>query len=149
MTTPEFAIGDVLTGTTRPITFERANWYSVGIFSAATGELRRPQMNIHTDDAYARTQGLPGAIGDGMQSTNWLGALLASGFGEHYILGGRLRTKYIKPTLIDVPITPKAEVTDRIAEDGGIRYELNVWVEDNEGVQLTVGDATIVVKAAS
>ncbi len=149
MTAPEFAVGDVLTGTTRPITFKRASWYSVGIFSAATGEVRPPQKNIHTDDEYARAQGLPRAIADGMQSTNWIGALLASGFGEHYILGGRLRTKYIKPTLIDVPITPKAEVTERVQEDDGVRYELNVWVEDAEGVHLTVGDASIVVRKVS
>lgn len=145
MSTPEFAVGDVLTGPTRPISLHRAGWYSIGIFSAATGAPHEIQNNIHTDHEYARTQGLPEAIADGMHSTNWLNALLGREFGEHYIYGGRLRTRYVKPTLLDVPLTPKAEVTERATEGDGIRYELKVWVEDPDGAELTVGDASIMV----
>jgi 3-hydroxybutyryl-CoA dehydratase len=142
---PEFAVGDVISGPTRPISLQRAGWYSIGIFSAATGAPHEIQENIHTSHEYARTQGLPGAIADGMHSTNWLNALLGAEFGAHYILRGRLRTKYIKPTLIDVPITPKAQVTSRVVEEAGTRYELDVWIEDADGVKLTVGDASVVV----
>ena len=145
MSNPDFAVGAILSGPTRPITLQRARWYSVGIFSAASGEPHEPQLNIHTDDDYARSQGLPKAIADGMHSTNWLNALLGHEFQEHYILRGRLRTKYIKPTFIDVPITAKAEVTERVEEPEGVRYELNVWTEDDQGTKLTVGDATVVV----
>lgn len=142
---PEFAVGDVLIGPTRPINPQRAGWYSIGIFSAATGAPHEIQLNIHTSPEIARSQGLPGAIADGMHSTNWLNALLGKEFGAHYILRGRLRTKYIKPTLLDVPITPKAEVTMCADDHDGTRYELDVWIEDPDGVKLTVGDASVVV----
>lgn len=145
MSTPTYEVGDILSGPTRPISLQRAGWYSIGIFSAATGAAHEIQKNIHTDHEYARTQGLPAAIADGMHSTNWLNALLGKSFGEHYIYRGRLRTRYVKPTLLDIPITPKAQVTERIVSDGDVRYELKVWVEDPEGTELTVGDASVVV----
>jgi acyl dehydratase len=147
MSTPTFQIGDVLSGPTRPISLQRAGWYSIGIFSASSGEPHEIQMNIHTDHEYAKSQGLPAAIADGMHSTNWLNALLGHEFGEHYLLRGRLRTRYVKPTLLDVPLTPKAQVTERVADGDGVRYELKVWVEDPAGTELTVGDATVVVAA--
>jgi len=147
MSTPTFDVGDVLTGPTRPISLQRAGWYSIGIFSAATGAPHEIQKNIHTDHEYARSQGLPAAIADGMHSTNWLNALLSHEFGEHYISRGRLRTRYVKPTLLDVPLTPKAVVTDRVETAEGVRYELKVWVEDPDGTELTVGDAAAVVQA--
>lgn len=145
MTMTDLAIGDVLAGPTRPITAQRAGWYSVGIFSAATGAPHEIQLNIHTDDEYARTQGLPAAIADGMHSTNWLNALLGAEFGADYLTSGRLRTRYIKPTLLDVPLTPKARVIGREERDTGVHYELEVWIEDDAGTQLTVGDAAVTV----
>ncbi|GAB3597003.1 hypothetical protein GCM10027408_07650 [Microbacterium tumbae] len=81
-----------------------------------------------------------------MHSTNWLNALLGREFGEHYVSRGRLRTRYVKPTLLDVPLTPKAVVTDRVETEDGVRYELKVWVEDPDGTELTVGDAAAVVQ---
>lgn len=145
MSTPTFEIGKILTGPTRPISLQRAGWYSVGIYSAAQGAPHEIQQNIHTDHEYAKTQGLPAAIADGMHSTNWLNALLGQQFGEHYIRNGRLRTRYIKPTLLDVPLTPKAEVIERVADGEDVRYELKVWIEDPEGTELTIGDASVVV----
>lgn len=147
MSTPTFQVGDVLTSATRPITAQRAGWYSIGIFSAATGAPHEIQLNIHTDDEYARSQGFPAAIADGMHSTNWLNALLGSQFGEHYLTSGRLRTRYIKPTLLNVPLTAKAKVTSRTEQSDGVQYELEVWIQDGEGTQLTVGDAAVLVAA--
>lgn len=145
MTTPTFEVGAVLTGPARPITAQRAGWYSIGIFSAATGAPHEIQSNIHTDDEYARSQGFPAAIADGMHSTNWVSALLGATFGAHYVSTGRLRTRFVKPTLLGVPLTAKARVTERSEQPDGVHYELDVWVEDPDGTQLTVGDAAVVV----
>jgi len=123
---------------------DRTGWYSIGMLAASTGERMPVQHNIHTDHEYARRQGLPAAIADGMHSTNWLSALLSCHFGEHYVARGSLRTKYIRPVVVDTVLIPKAVVQER--EDlgpEGIRYTLEVWCEDQNGGRLTVGDATV------
>lgn len=147
-TVPAFSIGDVISGVRRPFTISRVGWYSIGMFSAATGAPHAIQLNIHTDADIARSQGLPAPIADGMHTTNWLSLMMSDHFGEHYVLRGSLRTKFIKPTFIDVPITPRGQVRSiTLEEDGGIRYDLDIWTEDDKGTKLTVGDASAVVKA--
>lgn len=145
----DYAVGDQVAGPTRPFTAERIGWYSIGMLSAATGTLQPIQHNIHTDDEYARSQGLPAAIADGMHSTNWLSAMMADHFGAHYVARGALRTKFIRPTYANVPVTPRGTITERIEESGGVRLVLDVWCEDDKGEKLTVGDASVVVSRAT
>jgi 3-hydroxybutyryl-CoA dehydratase len=143
-------VGTEFSSQARAMTMERIGWYSIGMQAAATGELMPVQHNIHTDHEYARTQGLPAAIADGMHSTNWISAMLAEHFGEHYIARGSLRTKYIKPVLADAVLTSHAVITAR--DDLGsdeICYHMEVWCEDEHGTKLTVGDATAVVPTAA
>jgi 3-hydroxybutyryl-CoA dehydratase len=144
------SVGTEVSGSARAMTMERIGWYSIGMQAAATGELMPVQHNIHTDHEYARAQGLPAAIADGMHSTNWISAMLAERFGEHYIARGSLRTKYIKPVLADAILTPRAVITARDdLGSGGICYRMDVWCEDEHGTKLTVGDATAVVPAGA
>jgi acyl dehydratase len=119
------------------------------MLSAAMGSLQPVQHNIHTDDEYARSQGLPAAIADGMHSTNWLSAMMADHFGAHYVVHGELRTKFIKPTYANVPITTRGHITDRtVSANGDIKITMDVWCEDDKGTKLTVGDASVLVTAA-
>jgi 3-hydroxybutyryl-CoA dehydratase len=144
----EFAAGTEFTGPTRAMTMGRTGWYSMGMLAAGTGERQPIQHNIHTDHEYARLQGLPGAIADGMHSTNWISALLAQRFGAHYIARGSLRTKYIKPVPVGAVITPRALIFSREnLGNEGVVYHLDVWCEDQDGVSLTVGEATVRVVA--
>ena len=62
----DLAVGAEITGPVRLMTAERIEWYDSAMLSAASGELARVGSNIHTDDAYAKSQGLPGVIADGM-----------------------------------------------------------------------------------
>jgi acyl dehydratase len=114
------------------------------MLAAASGERMRAHHNIHTDEAYALSQGLPAAIADGMLSTNWISSLLIEVFGAAYIEAGERRTKYIKPVFVGVPVRARALVTtvDR-DDDGSLRVALDVWAEDPDGVHLTVGDARV------
>ncbi|MFZ2227786.1 MAG: MaoC family dehydratase [Candidatus Nanopelagicaceae bacterium] len=142
----DYAIGDNIYGPTRPLTMERIAWYSIGMLSGAMGSRQPVQHNIHTDDEYARSQGLPAAIADGMHSTNWLSSMMADHFGAHYVAHGELRTKFIKPTYANIPITTRGVITSRSDEgNGNIKLELDVWCEDNEGNKLTVGDAAVLI----
>lgn len=145
----QYQKGDEIVGPTRPFSQERIGWYSIGMLSAAMGSLQPAQHNIHTDDEYARSQGLPAAIADGMHSTNWLSAMMADHFGAHYIAHGELRTKFIKPTYANVPITARGQITDRtVSANGDIKITMDVWCEDDMGTKLTVGDASFLVTAA-
>lgn len=143
----DYRVGDTIAGPTRIFSVERVGWYSIGMLSAAMGSPQPIQHNIHTDDDYAKSQGLPAAIADGMHSTNWLSAMMADHFGAHYVVSGELRTKFIKPTYVNVPVTGRGRITARTEDARGVRYELEVWTETNEGEKLTVGDAAVVVTA--
>jgi 3-hydroxybutyryl-CoA dehydratase len=141
------AVGDALAGPTRVLTHERALWYGDGLMTSAAGERRLAMTNIHTDEEYARSQGLPGAIADGMHSTNWISSMLTEYFGRHYVERGRLRTKYIKPTFVGTELRVLGRVTERTELHDSVRYELEVWTEDDSGTRLTDGDATVEVRA--
>lgn len=142
----EYKVGEVISGPTRPLTPDRIAWYSIGMLSGATGTRQEVQHNIHTDDEYAKSQGLPAAIADGMHSTNWLNSMMANTFGPHFIANGELRTKFIKPTYANVPITTKGKITKRVENsDGSIQLNLDVWTEDSSGLQLTVGEASVLI----
>lgn len=144
--TGTYVVGQEFRGPTRIVTHQRLLWYGEGMLAAASGTRMRAHDNIHTDEDYALSQGLPAAIADGMLSTAWISSVLIGAFGAAYLERGELRTKYIKPVYVDVPLTAAARITTvSAAADGRIRYDLEVWAEDGTGVKLTVGDAVITV----
>lgn len=140
----DLAVGSEITGRTLVVTMERIQWYGDGTLSAAAGEPVRLGSNIHTDAEYARSQGLPGVIADGVMSANWLSSMLLQHFGRHYVERGDLRAKFIRPIFPDVVVTCRGRV--RSVEDlgqGSTEYKLDVWCEDGNGTLLTVGDASV------
>jgi 3-hydroxybutyryl-CoA dehydratase len=137
-------VGARITGPVRMMTAERIEWYDSGLRSAARGVLTQVGVNIHTDDAYARAQGLPGVIADGMIMTNWCSSMLTAYFGMDYLKRGELRTKFIKPVYRNVRVSTFGEVRAiEKADDGGIVIDLAIWCEDQNGLKLTDGDAKV------
>ena len=55
----DFEVGAEIAGPVRVMTAERIEWYDSAMLSAAKGELAQVGVNIHTDDDYAKSQGLP------------------------------------------------------------------------------------------
>ncbi|HEY8244550.1 MAG TPA: MaoC family dehydratase [Casimicrobiaceae bacterium] len=141
-----FKVGDTLAGPVRAITPQRIEWYDSAMLSAATNELRQVGSNIHTDEAFARSQGFATANADGMIMTNWCSEMLLRVFGIDYLERGELRTKYIKPVNLGVELHVKGRVTD-VARlpNGHTRYAIDVWCEDGNGVKLVDGDARVEV----
>jgi 3-hydroxybutyryl-CoA dehydratase len=145
-TSGDLAVGSEIAGAVRVMTMERIQWYEGGMRSAATGVLTLPHSNIHTDEEYARSQGLPAPIADGMMSTNWISSMLVQRFGMDYLARGELRTKFIKPIFLGTVVAIRGRVTKvETKAGGGVRYALEVWCEDEKGVKLTVGDAKVEV----
>jgi 3-hydroxybutyryl-CoA dehydratase len=144
----EYAVGTELLGPVRVVTAERIEWYDSAMLSAAKGELAQVGDNIHTDDAFARNQGLPGTIADGMISTNWCSSMLIAHFGMAYVERGELRTKFIKPILIGATVLVKGRILSaEKRENGGTEYRLDVWCELEDGTKVVDGDARVVVPA--
>jgi len=135
----------------RLMTRERMRWY-VDIQETVqqdTGRIVTQPPTIHDDDAYAKKQGLPGIISDGMVSTNWILGLLVDVFGADAVAKGRLRTKYIAPIHEDQVVIACAKVASAVADETGETvYGLDVWCEDDSGRKLTVGDAIVHSKPA-
>jgi len=134
----------------RMMTRERMRWY-VDIQETVqqdTGRIVTQPPTIHDDDAYAKKQGLPGIISDGMISTNWILGLLVDVFGPDAASKGRLRTKYIAPIYEDDVVVACAKIASVLDnEHGETVYGVEVWCESDTGKKLTVGDATIHTKS--
>jgi acyl dehydratase len=146
MTSARFSPGYEFRSAPRPMTRERMRWY-VDIqetVQADTGRIVTQPPTIHDDDAYAKKNGLPGIIADGMISTNWILGLLVDVFGPEAAGKGRLRTKYIAPVYEDQVIVACAKVRGATPNAGGRTvYELDVWCEDATGLKVTVGEAVV------
>ena len=146
--TAAFKVGDALAGPVRAITPQRIEWYDSAMLSSATNELRQVGSNIHTDEAFARSQGFATANADGMIMTNWCSEMLLRAFGVDYLERGELRTKYIKPVNLGVELHVKGRVTEAARlPNGHTRYAIDVWCEDGHGVKLVDGDAKVEVAA--
>lgn len=148
MTAPRLplSIGTEIRTAPRPMTRERMRWYvdAQPTIGADDGRIHTQPPTIHDDDEYARKNGLPGIISDGMISTNWIQGLLCDVFGPAVASRSRLRTKYIAPIYEDQIVIAVAKIVSVSETAPGVTsYALDVWCEDNTGKKLTVGEALI------
>jgi hypothetical protein len=139
----DFPPGTELTGPLRLVSAERMQRYGDGLLSAAAGEEIHVGANIHTNEHYARSQGLEYAIADGMLSTNWLSSMLVRSFGAAYLESGELRTKFIAPVRVGIELQARGRVTAHVHTEDGTRVDLDVWTEDTSGTRLVVGSASV------
>lgn len=101
-----------------------------------------PKSNIHTDDAFARSTGLPGLCAAGTQYQTHLVELMVDMFGESWLAGGTMAVKMVDLVMVDDTVTAKAEVT-RVALEGKDRVvHFEVWSERGDGAKVLVGTAT-------
>jgi acyl dehydratase len=93
---------------------------------------------IHYDQAYAQSVGLPGVILHGLLKAAFLGRLVTDWLGDR----GTLKSFEVSYRGIDVPGRPyrcRGQVT-RVAGD---EVELEVWGEDSDGKRTTIGNAVV------
>lgn len=141
-----FNAGDEIRGPVRVVTPERIEWYDSAMLSAASGQIAQVGINIHTDDEYARSQGLPAVIADGMISTNWCSEMMVQHFDMDYLTRGELRTKFIKPVYLEQTIHVRGRILSVTpSERGGRVYTLDVWCEDENQVKVVDGSAKVEV----
>jgi 3-hydroxybutyryl-CoA dehydratase len=130
----------------RTMTAERMRWYAdvLETVAAADGRPVLAAPSIHTDDEIARANGLPARVADGMISTNWISTMLTDMYGDSYLAGGSLRTRYVRPIFEDDRIEVVVRVTERqAAPEGGERLLLDVACVGPAGQVVTGGSATV------
>jgi acyl dehydratase len=103
-------------------------------YAGASGDF----YEIHYDQEFARSTGLPGVILHGLLKAGFLAQLVTSALGSE----GILRSFEVSYRGIDVPGRPYrcrgqvSEVKDGLAT-------LEVWTEDPDGNRTTLGKATV------
>ncbi len=136
--------GTELARLTRTMTAERMRWYCDALETALAGEVTAAGANIHTDDEFARANGLPARVADGMISTNWLSGVLVELFGDAYLATGTLRTRYVRPVFEDAQVTAVVTVASAEPLGSGVRLGLEVHCEVDD-TPCTVGEASVVL----
>ena len=93
---------------------------------------------IHYDQTYAQSVGLPGVILHGLLKAAFLGQLVTDWLGDR----GTLKTLEVSYRGIDMPGHPY-RCRGRVKRVDETEVELEVWGENDEGRRTTVGMATV------
>jgi hydroxyacyl-ACP dehydratase HTD2-like protein with hotdog domain len=97
---------------------------------------------IHYDQEFARSVGLPGVILHGLLKAAFLGQLVTDWLGDR----GTLKTFEVSYRGIDLPGRPYT-CRGRLVKVEGTTVELEVWGEDPDGKRTTVGSAAVEMRA--
>jgi acyl dehydratase len=93
---------------------------------------------IHYDQDYAKSVGLPGVILHGLLKAAFLGQLVTDWIGDE----ATLKTFEVSYRGIDQPGRPY-RCRGRVTRVDGKDVEVEVWGEDENGKRTTVGNATV------
>ena len=93
---------------------------------------------IHYDQDYARSVGLPGVILHGLLKAGFLGQLVTDWLGDR----GTLKSLEVSYRGVDGPGHPY-RCRGRVNSVEGDVVELEIWGEDESGKRTTVGTATV------
>ena len=103
-------------------------------YAGASGDF----YEIHYDQDFARSTGLPGVILHGLLKAAWLAQLVTDWAGPE----ARLKTFDVSYRGIDLPGRPYRCGGVVRSQAGGVA-ELEIWGEDPDGNQTTIGTATV------
>jgi acyl dehydratase len=103
-------------------------------YAGASGDF----YQIHYDQAFAKSVGLPGVILHGLLKAAFLGQLVTDWLGDR----GTLKAFEVSYRGLDVPGKPY-RCRGRVTKVDGGQAELEVWGEDPDGQRTTLGTATV------
>ena len=103
-------------------------------YAGASGDF----YEIHYDQDFARSTGLPGVILHGLLKAGFLAQLVTSWAGS----GARLKTFEVSYRGLDLPGRP-CRCRGVVKSVDGSTAELEIWTEDPEGNRTTLGKATV------
>ena len=129
---------DVWEGMIIPMLKKRPDLKQLVMYAGASEDY----YEVHYDQTFARTQGLPDAIVHGALKSGFLGQMLTDWIGDR----GRIIKLEVQYRDMDVqgePIYCKGTVTRRFRKDGQNLVECNVWTENPRGDRTTPGTALV------
>jgi len=99
---------------------------------------------IHTDD-YARRFGLRGALIGGSTLLSYVLEMLYNYFGQNWLYHGKINVSFIGGGAINGDVlTAHGLVTSAKQEDTGTRLNLDIWMENQTGAKIVVGEASCI-----
>ena len=138
--TKDLQVGYKLPAPAFEITRENITAFHLNLSDVEHGKAKLPP-NIHTDPEFARSVGLPDVIADGSQTTSEIARYLTEFFGDGYLAGGTLFTKYVKPVFPGNRLSIDLEIVDRSKEEEDVRYEMNLLCTNQDKLPVIVGHA--------
>lgn len=126
--------GDWFQGAPKKMTLPRLLMFSGG----PMWDEAFPKSNIHTDDAFAKSTGLPGLCAAGTQYQASLCELMIDLFGDDWMSSGTLAVKLTDLVMVGQTVVGKVTVTK--VEQGVVHVD--IWSERDDGAKVMVGTAT-------
>ena len=140
----DLPIGCELPSIVRKFTQEKMNQ-----FAGQTGvrvNQRGLPINTHTDEAFAKSVGLPGTVAQSLQYYAYVSEMLCSALGEGWLRGGKLGMKFLNMVLAGDTVTCRAVVKEKVTEGDAVRVSFEVWCENQRGEKVAVGTASGLVR---
>jgi acyl dehydratase len=129
----DIAVGDALPKFVRTTSFDNWNRYA-----AVNDEF----VGIHMDDAAARANGLPGAIGMGNLQWSYLHSVVREWIGDRgQIL--QMSCQFRSTNRKDQVVTATGRVAEVTPTEAGTEVTLELWTTDEEGNKLAPGSCTV------
>jgi acyl dehydratase len=97
---------------------------------------------IHTED-YAKEHGMRGALVAGSTLLSYMLEMLYNTFGEKWLSHGKINISFIGGGALNgdqVTVHGKGKSIE--PQDGGDRITLDIWMENQSGVKIMVGEAS-------
>jgi acyl dehydratase len=132
--TKEMKVGQELPILRKVVTLEHMRLYTVWA-----------NRNIHTDWEYAKKAGLPAPIAQGLMSHAYISEMCVNFFGESWLKGGKLDVRFTNYTLPGDVIDVKGIVKEKKTEGNAVRFDCEVWSQNQAGEKTCVGTASTLV----
>jgi acyl dehydratase len=149
--TMSLAVGDNLPEIVIPLDLGREQLFIDMAHSTCGGKLQFAPPNIHNDLEFAKLQGLTMPVYDGLIATAAMESALRLHFGEGYVSGGRLMTKFIRPHLITNDgdrLRLNMSISSVTREGDAERFGIDLKGYDKNNALVVVGEASALVAAS-
>lgn len=131
-------VGAEFTGARKRVSEVRLRAFSGGAFDSAVW----PARNIHTDLSAAKGVGVAAPVASGAQTQGYLIELMITLFGIEWLNGNRMKVTFTAPVHPGDMVVPKAAVKSKHIEKDGVRLEFDVWLENQRGEKVVVGETS-------
>lgn len=99
---------------------------------------------VHTDE-YAQRMGLRGALIGGSTLLSYILEMLFNYFGEKWLYHGRINVNFIGGGAVNGDVVTAHGLVKAIEnEEVGTRLKLDVWMENQTGARIVVGEASCI-----